>query len=100
MNPTEALTAIANGSLDAHLDALSRAIKARRQFRATLEVATLAPGDRVRIGGTRPAYLNGQHAIVQSVNDKTVSVRFENPSAAGRFGSSTVRVPVACITAA
>lgn len=100
MSHTEALTAIANGSLDPHLDTLSRAIKARRQFRATLEVATLRPGDRVVIHGTRPTYLNGQQAIVKSVNQSTVTVRFEDEAAARRFGHAPVRVPVACVRAA
>ncbi len=92
------LTTIANGQLDNHLDTLQHAIKARRDYLAASTAAILKPGDTVTIQNTRPKYLIGQHATVEKLNHSTVSVRFNDPMAARRFGSGTVRVPITCVT--
>lgn len=91
------LTAIANGDLDAHHDSIRRALKTRETLRASVTIAALQPGDTVIIKNTRPTYLNGQQATVEQVNNKTVTVRFVDPLAAGRFGSGKVRVPSTCL---
>lgn len=57
------------GNYDDHLGSLSNAIFARKkehgEERATINLATLKPGDLVKIvGAMKPKYLRGQHAKV------------------------------------
>lgn len=60
------------GNYDEHLGSLSNAIFARKkehgEERATINLATLKPGDLVKIvGAVKPKYLRGQHAKVLDV---------------------------------
>lgn len=65
---------LADGKYDNVLDALSNAVFSRKkqlqQIKAAENLATLLPGDQVRIvGAIKPKYLQGQLAIVLDIND-------------------------------
>lgn len=90
------LDAIAAGELDDHLEALAAAVEARRQLvytvRSATALATLCPGDLVRIGDeVSPRYLAGRHATVLDVDAQAATVRLDRP--VGRFANGRVRCP-------
>ncbi len=90
------LAAIADGRLDDHLTALAEAVHARQQLlhtaRAGTALATLCPGDRVRITeAVSPRYLAGMQGTVIDVDDRAAPIHLPRP--AGRFHSGQVRCP-------
>ena len=90
------LDAIAEGELDDHLGALAGAVDARRRLLHTIDsshmLATLCPGDRVRISQrVSPRYLAGLDGTVIEIDDRAATVRLDFP--VGRFESGRVRCP-------
>ncbi len=90
------LDAIAAGDLDAHLDALAAAVRARQELlftvRSSTALATLCVGDAVRINDRiSPRYLAGVHGTVVDLDGFAATVRLERP--VGRFNSGRVRCP-------
>jgi hypothetical protein len=88
------LVAIADGRLDDHLTALAEAVHARQHLLHTVRsanaLATLCPGDRVRITeAVSPRYLAGMQGTVIDVDDQTATIRLPRP--VGRFHSGQVR---------
>src|SRR5215213_7837470 len=82
------LDAIAAGELDHHLAAIAAAVDARRRLLDTVDsshrLATLCPGDRVRINErVSPRYLVGLGATVIALDDQAATVRLDCP--VGRF---------------
>ncbi|MGV0985026.1 MAG: hypothetical protein ACOYB2_10755 [Limnohabitans sp.] len=85
---------IVEGRLDDELDAISTAIKTRRELRRTMEAATLRVGTRVVINDRcRPAYLQGRTAVVVKVAGKSATLKFDE-TPGGRFRSSEIRCPI------
>jgi hypothetical protein len=90
------LVAIADGRLDDHLTALAEAVHARQHLlhtvRSATALATLCPGDRVRITeAVSPRYLAGMQGTVIDVDDHAATIRLLRP--VGRFHSGQVRCP-------
>jgi hypothetical protein len=90
------LVAIADGRLDDHLTALAEAVHARQKLlhtvRSATALATLCPGDRVRITeAVSPRYLAGIQGTVIDVDDHAATIRLPRP--VGRFHSGQVRCP-------
>lgn len=90
------LVAIADGRLDDHLTALAEAVHARQHLlhtvRSATALATLCPGDRVRITeAVSPRYLAGMHGTVIDVDDHAATIRLPRP--VGRFHRGQVRCP-------
>lgn len=90
------LDAIADGRLDDHLTAVADAVHARQHLlhtvRSATALATLCPGDRVRINeAVTPRYLVGMQGTVIDVDDRAATIRLLRP--VGRFHSGQVRCP-------
>ena len=90
------LAVIADGQLDDHLTALAEAVHARQHLlhtvRSATALATLCPGDRVRINdAVSPRYLVGMQGTVIDVDDRMATVRLSQP--VGRFHGGQVRCP-------
>jgi hypothetical protein len=90
------LVAIADGRLDDHLTAVAEAVHARQHLlltvRSATALATLCPGDRVRITeAVSPRYLAGMQGTVIDVDDQAATIRLPRP--VGRFHSGQVRCP-------
>ncbi|MHB8692168.1 MAG: hypothetical protein ACYDHH_13065 [Solirubrobacteraceae bacterium] len=88
------LDQIASGELDAHLAAIADAVDARHALLETVSsakaLAMLNVGDRVRFNHhTRPQYLRGAEAIVVELDQRTATVRLQNP--VGRFKGGEIR---------
>ena len=76
----EILKDLSTGKYDQQLDALSNAVYARKKELGSIvaaeNMASLLPGDRVRIvGAIKPKYLQGQRAEVLDINDLPDGVR-------------------------
>lgn len=70
---------IINGKMDAELDAIASAIRARRDILEKQKMFQFKPGDRVIFNRlTRPKYLVGQKATVQYLNRETVVVTIDD----------------------
>ena len=95
MNTNELVGKIQNGEMDQEL----RRIKEACEYRLKVsKKAKLEPGAIVRITNTRPKYLCGHNAIVNSVNQETVTVTFDPPVRNGnKVWRSGVRVPLSCL---
>jgi len=90
------LDEIADGRLDDHLTAVAEAVHARQHLLHTVRsanaLATLCPGDRVRINdAVSPRYLIGMQGTVVGVDDRAATIRLARP--VGRFHSGQVRCP-------
>lgn len=72
----ETARAIIDGELDADLDYIAQAIRARQKSR-------FRPGARVRLVGTHNVTLEGVEGVVEKVNTKTITV---GVGARDRFG--------------
>lgn len=79
--------------LDILLQALLSRRKTLRDARSFDVLATTFPGDRVKLSGLSPKYLNGCTGVVVNVTSKNIEVRLE-PPVRGRY---TVLVPAQCI---
>jgi hypothetical protein len=89
-------TEILRGDHDADLDRISTAIRERRKSAGRENLFELVPGDRVRIRGIRPAYLNGLHGTVTGTRNSRISVRLDQ--SVGRFsGTFPLAVPASCV---
>jgi hypothetical protein len=79
------------------LDLMQQALEDRRRQLRSETASSLRPGDKVRLHGIRPKYLNGRVVTVGHVNVKTITV--QDPAEVGsRFANSrTVRIPIKCV---
>lgn len=90
------------GKHDDELDAIERAARERRATVAKANVASLAPGDKVRfIQSTRPAYLRGLVATFVRSNRERIVVTIDDehdgtPQHKGRYASE-LTVPPALV---
>ena len=90
------LEQIAAGELDRQLVAIADAVQARRELLHTVRsanaLAELSIGDMVMFTAkVRPRYLEHQLAVIEALDDRSVTVRLWRP--VGRFGDGTVRCP-------
>lgn len=95
-DPTTILTSIHAGEHDDHLDAISHALRARKDALGSLRAASLRAGQTAVIVGDDigPAYLHGLEVTIDKVNRTRAAVRFNDPARAGRFAHGVVRVPI------
>lgn len=92
MNPI--VQAVLNGEADEDFAALVEAIADRKALLARQVARTLKHGDTVRVvGDLRPRYLIGLTGKVERVNQKTVTMNFDDPEAARRYRAG-VRMPI------
>jgi hypothetical protein len=90
------LDQIAAGELDEYLVAIAEAIRARHELLHTISsqkaLATLNPGDRVRINHhASPRYLHGVQGVVVEIDQHAAVVFVHRPI--GRFKSGEIRCP-------
>ena len=102
MTIQELLTAIGQLDNEADCNLLFEALRAQtRHVRATaarLNASTLKAGDKVRLHGIRPKYLDGATGIVVSLNGTKIEVRLDDMI--GRFSPVVpVNVPASCVEA-
>jgi hypothetical protein len=92
---TTILDSIIGGTHDSDLDAISDAVKQRRQILAARTVSALRPGDTVAFSDLiRPTYLIGREATVVRVNAKSVVVNCpDDPSYRRYCNAKSVRCP-------
>ena len=88
------LEQIAAGELDQHLVAIADAIQARRELLRTIRsanaLAELCVGDTVMFTAkVRPRYLEHELAVIDALDDRSVTVRLWRP--VGRFRNGPVR---------
>ena len=80
---TEILTGDHDAQLDAIVDAVKQRRKASRNAAATINLASIAVGDRVVLKDVSPKYMIGQTATVVDKRRTKIEVRLDNP--VGRF---------------
>jgi len=90
------LEQIAAGELDQQLVAIADAVQARRELLHTIRsanaIAALSIGDTVMFTAkVRPRYLEFELAVIEALDDRSVTVRLWRP--VGRFRDGTVRCP-------
>jgi hypothetical protein len=90
------LEQIAAGELDQHLVAIADAVHARRELLHTVRsanaIAELRVGDTVMFTAkVRPRYLEHELAVIEAIDDRSVTVRLWRP--VGRFRDGTLRCP-------
>jgi hypothetical protein len=90
------LEQIAAGELDQQLVAIADAVHARRELLHTVRsanaIAVLSIGDTVMFTAkVRPRYLEHELAVIEALDDRSVTVRLWRP--VGRFADGTVRCP-------
>ncbi len=90
------LEQIAAGELDQHLVAIADAVQARRELLHTVRsanaIAALRVGDTVMFTAkVRPRYLEHELAVIEAIDDRSVTVRLWRP--VGRFRDGTLRCP-------
>jgi hypothetical protein len=97
----EVLDFIQNDATESDLNSIYEMGKIRtrslRTQQAALIASTVKPGDKVRLSGLSPKYLNGEVAKVVSVEGSKLAIQFEYYI--GKFApEQTVRVPASCTT--
>jgi hypothetical protein len=102
MNTAEVIAAIDtmdSDDLGLVLDAYKARMKYVREASSRQAAATIKVGDKIRLSGLRPKYLNGLTGVVVSRNGDKFSVAFDDESkwASGRYGDQ-VTVPAATLT--
>lgn len=90
------LEQLAAGELDQHLVAIADAVQARRELLHTVRsanaIAELRVGDTVMFTAkVRPRYLEHEFAVIEAIEDRSVTVRLWRP--VGRFRDGTLRCP-------
>ena len=93
----QVVNAIITGKMDDGLDQLFEAIRFRRSARNIVKAMSFNVGQKVRFVKGRPKYLIGLTAIITKLNNKTVSICFEDKKAAGKFGLGPIRCPFSLI---
>jgi len=93
--------AIVDGDADSFLDAISSAIKMRKESLNERRMLFINPGDIVRFNKTtRPKYLAGLEAEVVRVNQKRIVVKFTEDDykrRARKFGFGEFTTPVSLV---
>jgi hypothetical protein len=92
--------AIIDGDCDSFIDAISGAIKRRREIKNETKILFISPGDTVRFNSqTRPQYLQGLLADVVKVNKKRVVVKVQEGgrAKARKFGYGEFTTPVSLV---
>ena len=90
------LEQITTGELDQQLVAIADAVEARLELLHTVRsanaLAELSVGDAVLFtANVRPRYLEHELAVIEAIDDRSVTVRLWRP--VGRFRDGTVRCP-------
>lgn len=90
------LEQIAAGELDQQVAAIADAVRARLELLHTVRsanaIAELSVGDTVIFSAeVRPHYLEHELAVIEAVDDQSVTVRLWRP--VGRFADGTIRCP-------
>lgn len=94
MDYLEMKQALLSGSLDAHLDEMSRIIQIRRDVTAP-QVWDFIEGQTVRFNNrVNPKYLRGAEAVVKKINRTRIVVDLVKPQ--GRFNKN-ITVPLTLI---
>lgn len=80
------LRLVANGVMDAHLDALSATVLARRQALSAMKYAAIKIGDRVQTARSlKPRYLAGVTGRVVGKEGKWIRVAVDAEFPTGRY---------------
>ena len=96
---------ILNGDYDDSLDVISATLRERRKVirkgRDLTVLASVKAGDKGRLDGLSPKYLNGEEVEVVAKKESRISVKLieTNPRmsrAAGRFGALPFTIPAGC----
>lgn len=96
---TDVRDALLDGHFDSELGRLSDLIKARRDLMSMKLMATIRPGDKVKIKSISPKKLIGEIATVVSTNQKTLTVTIDNAALLGPRYLGKCRIPVSCAEA-
>lgn len=79
---------------EADLRRIEAAVTRRRQA----QIRAFRPGQQIRLSAeTRPAYLQGQTAMITRVNKTRVVLRLDNPEIGRRFAHGEFTCPVELI---
>ena len=97
MNATDIIDAIQTGQCDDSLGLITAEVKARRAAKARSTSATLAIGDRVRLVGISPKYLNGVECTFQGHKNSKLTVQLDERI--GKFGLGLLTVHSECVEA-
>lgn len=92
--------AIIDGDCDSFLDAISGAIKRRREIKNETKMLFINPGDIVRFNSqTRPKYLAGTEATVTKVNQKRIVVKINEDFKfkARKYGYGEFTTPISLV---
>lgn len=97
----EVLSFIASEATDGDLDAIFAMSKKRhrtlRDVKAATNATTLAAGDKVRLSGLSPKYMNGE--IVEVVEVVGVKIRVKSDHTIGRiWAGEPFTIPASCAT--
>lgn len=73
-------------------------LKDRRQVLRSQKVMSLAPGDRVRLGGRiKPKYLAGRVVEIHRIGTKSVYADTREAFAGTRYAQANCRIPISCV---
>lgn len=98
MNFSDVVSDINAGTFDGNLDGLVNLIQARQISLATATVATLNPGDKVKLKNLSPKYLRGRIATVMNIEPNNgVNVMLDE-KISGRFGFASFIVRPTMVT--
>ena len=90
-----------SGATDQELDGVLAAYKSRhkvlRQIKASEALVRFKVGDRVKITGVSPKYLNGNGGVITEIGDK-FTVKLDEDAYTGRY-ARTLNVPGTCLEA-
>lgn len=97
----EVLTFIASEATEGDITAIYEMAKTRaktlRNVQAATNAATLKPGDKVRLSGLSPKYMNGEVVEVVSINGSKIRVKTDH--VIGRiWEGEPFGVPASCAT--
>lgn len=90
---------------ETELKSVMEAVKARRKtlsvITASVVLSEVKVGDRVKLTGLSPKYLNDCHAKVESIGGDEIGITLEDgwfeTRARQRFGNRTIRVKPQCV---
>lgn len=93
---------VLNEATESDMDRIMGAWKTRRKTLAAENLATVKVGDRVRLAGLSPKFLNGATGVVTGINQTTVAFKVDDTApqrVKDRLGApwQDARVPAGCV---
>lgn len=74
---TDALTFILTSASNEDISRVIDGIKSRRSILATINAASVAIGEKVKLDGLKPKYLNGLTGTVESISGRSATVKLD-----------------------